>query len=180
MKSFYFVIYLVMACAFFVEAAKNIQISFPNDGYGVTVNERNESLMICSVERTIYEDGNIDELVADIPFDECVYNVKNNNVICKFTAYHNNATKYIKVTFTIKNKPTCTLTNKSKFTKVKSLDKEGKQFFEYPYTVYYYFDKKFSEVSLSVDRFVITVNSGCTFNADISKMRIATVKKSEY
>ena len=179
MKSFYFVAYLVMACAFFVEAAKNIQISFPNDGYGVTVNEPIDNLMITTSE--YYYDGDIiDSLPDDIPFKECVYDVNNNNVICKFTANHNNATKYMKVTFIIKNKPTCTLTNKSKFTKVKSLAKVGKKYIQNSYSAYYSFDKKFTEVFLDIDRFVITVNSGCTFNADISKMRIATVKKSEY
>jgi len=173
MKSFYFVIYLVMACAFFVEAAKNIQISFPNDGF-VRVNEYNN---IFSITTPVYY---YDLILDDIPFKECVYDVNNNNVICKFTANHNNATKYMKVTFTIKNKPTCTLTNKSKFTKVKSLSKRKNEYIENQYSAFYTFDKKFNDVSLNIDRFVITVNSGCTFNADISKMRIATVKKSEY
>ena len=179
MKSFYFVAYLVMAYAFFVEAAKNIQISFPKIDDQVVVSG-GEGLMICNPRETVQEDGSIIGVLDDHCYEDCVYNVSKNNVVCKFQAYHNDVTKYMKVTFTVKNKPTCSLTNKSKFTEVKSLVKDGKKYVESPYTAYYKFDKKFSGLTLELRRFVITVNSGCKFNADISKMHIATVKKSDY
>jgi len=181
MKSIYFVAYLIMACAFLVEAAKNIQIYFPSFDNGLVMVNGDESLMICHTHEEKEDNGAVYALIYDGDYEDCVYNVKNNNVVCRYIYKDYGVTKYMKVTFTIKNKPTCTLTNKSKFTEVKSFDKKGKKYVESPYTLYFTLDgNKFREVSFKTRRFTITVNSGCTFNADISKYTLGIVKKSNF
>ncbi|ORX75687.1 hypothetical protein BCR32DRAFT_284938 [Anaeromyces robustus] len=170
MKSFIFISYLVMVCTLCIEAAKTskpdtIQIAFPLLGGAVATND-NENLMVeTSIEYKV----------------ECIYNVNDNKIICKFSANNNSVEEFFRVTFDIKNTPSCTLTNNTKFTGVRSLIKYEGKLIESNYIISYKFDgKKFNSFSVNLRRFTITTNNKCTFTVKISRAILTNIKKSDY